>query len=257
MAFAHRGEALTGGENTMEAFAAAVERGFGYLELDVHTTRDGVVVVFHDEELERVSDGRGAVADHDHADIAALRVSGRRIPRFEDVLAAWSDVRLNVDIKDEASVGPFAALVNKYAAHDRVLVASFSDARRHRVLRLLDAPAASSPGLVTSALAVLLGKVGLFALLRPRLRGVAALQVPERQGRLRVVTPRFLAQAHREGIQVHVWVVNEREDMDRLIDLGVDGIMTDRADVLAAALEARGFWPQREAADKKPADPGS
>lgn len=144
----------------MEAFAAAVERGFGYLELDVHTTRDGVVVVFHDEELERVSDGRGAVADHDHADIAALRVSGRRIPCFEDVLAAWSDVRLNVDIKDEASVGPFAALVNKYAAHDRVLVASFSDARRHRVLRLLDAPAASSPGLVTSALAVLLGKVG-------------------------------------------------------------------------------------------------
>ncbi|MDN6178634.1 MAG: hypothetical protein L0J08_08840, partial [Micrococcaceae bacterium] len=86
---------------------------------------------------------------------------------------------------------------------------------------------------------------------------VAALQVPERQGRLRVVTPRFLAQAHREGIQVHVWVVNEREDMDRLSDLGVDGIMTDRADVLAAALEARGFWPQREAADKKPADPGS
>lgn len=241
----------------MEAFSAAVERGFGYLELDVHATRDGVVVVFHDEELERVSDGKGAIADHDHADIVALRVSGRRIPRFEDVLAAWPDIRLNVDIKDEASVVPFAALVNEYAAHDRVLVASFSDARRHRVLRLLDAPAASSPGMVTIALAVLLGKVGLFALVRRRLRGVAALQVPERHGPLRVVTPRFLAQAHRAGIHVHVWVVNDRRDMDRLLDLGVDGIMTDRADLLAAAMDARRLWPQREAADPTPRNPGS
>ncbi len=241
----------------MEAFRAAVERGFGYLELDVHTTRDGVVVVFHDEELGRVSDGSGAIADHDHADIAALRVAGRPIPRFEEVLAAWPDIRLNVDIKDDASVAPFAALINEYAAHDRVLVASFSDARRHRVLRLLEAPAASSPGVVTIALAVILGKVGLFGLLRPRLRGVAALQVPERHGRLRVVTPRFLAQAHRSGIHVHVWVVNSRADMDRLLDLGVDGIITDRADLLATAMEARGLWPQREATDGASGKPGS
>ncbi|MGP5726624.1 glycerophosphodiester phosphodiesterase [Arthrobacter rhombi] len=257
MAFAHRGESLDGGENTMEAFGAAIDRGFGYLELDVHTTRDGVVVVFHDEELDRVSDGTGAIADHDYAELAAVRVSGRRIPRFEEVLAAWPDARLNVDIKDEASVAPFANLINKYAAHDRVLVASFSDARRHRVLRLLEAPTASSPGLVTIVLAVLLSKVGSFALLRRRLRGIAALQVPERQGPLRVITPRFLAQAHRAGIHVHVWVVNDRQDMDRLLDLGVDGVMTDRADVLAAVMNARGLWPQREATDPLPPNPAS
>lgn len=257
LAFAHRGEALDGGENTLEAFSAAVERGFGYLELDVHTTGDGVVIVFHDGHLDRISNGSGAIADHDFAQIAALRVDGRPIPRFEDVLAAWPDIRLNVDIKDEASVAPFAALVNQYAAHDRVLVAAFSDARRRRVLRLLDAPAASSPGVVTVALAVLLSKVGLLGLLRPWLRGVVAFQVPERHGLLRVVTPRFLVQAHRLGIHVHVWVVNERREMDRLLEMGVDGIMTDRSDLLAAAMEERGLWPQRGAVDMPPARPGS
>ncbi|WP_372699620.1 glycerophosphodiester phosphodiesterase [Arthrobacter sp. JSM 101049] len=245
LGFSHRGDAPNGGENTLEAFRSAVERGFGYLELDVRTTRDGVVMVFHDETLERVSTGTGRLEDHTYDDIRRLDVDGRAIPRFEDVLAAWPDVRLNVDLKDEQSVVPFAALLNQYRAHDRVLVASFSDVRRRRVLGLLDAPAASSPGRVTIAAAVLLGKVGLMGLLRPWLASVAALQVPERHGRLRVVTPRFIAQAHRAGLQVHVWVVNDRADMDRLLDLGVDGLLTDRADVLAAVLAARGCWPQR------------
>lgn len=229
----------------MDAFRSAVERGYGYLELDVRTTRDGVVMVFHDETLERVSDGAGPLADLDHAELEGRRVAGRAIPRFEEVLAAWPDVRLNVDLKDDRSVAPFADLVNRYRAHDRVLVASFSDARRRRVLSLMDAHVASSPGRFTVASAVFLGKVGLMPLARPWLSGLAALQVPERHGRLRVVTPRFVAQAHQAGLQVHVWVVDERQDMDRLLDLGVDGLITDRADVLAEVMEARGFWPQR------------
>lgn len=249
LGFSHRGDAPDGGENTLEAFRSAVDRGFGYLELDVRTTRDGVVMVFHDETLDRVSTGSGRVEDHTYDDIRRLTVGGRAIPRFEDVLAAWPDVRLNVDLKDEQSVLPFAALLNRYRAHDRVLVASFSDVRRRRVLGLLDAPVASSPGRVLIAAAVLLGKVGLMGLLRPWLASVAALQVPERHGRLRVVTPHFIAQAHRAGLQVHVWVVNDRADMERLLDLGVDGIVTDRADVLATVLAERGCWPQHPAPD--------
>lgn len=229
----------------MEAFRAAVERGYGYLELDVRTTRDGVVMVFHDESLDRVSDGTGLLAGLDHAEVSRCRVSGRPIPRFEDVLAAWSDVRLNVDLKDDRSVAPFADLVNRYRAHDRVLVASFSDARRRRVLDLLDAPVATSPGRTTVAVAVLAAKLNLLPLARRWLNGLAALQVPEYYGRLRVVTPHFVAQAHRAGLHVHVWVVDQRADMDRLLDLGVDGLITDRADVLAEAMQARGSWPQR------------
>lgn len=228
----------------MEAFTAAVQRGYGYLELDVRTTRDGVLVVFHDETLDRVSGGKGRIEEHDHAEVVHWKVAGHGIPRFEDVLAAWPGVRLNVDIKDDRSVEPFAELVNRYAAHDRVLVASFSDARRRRVLDLLDAPTASSPGVATVAAAVLLGKLGLMSLARPWLHDVAAFQVPERRGRLRVVTPRFVAQAHRIGLHVHVWVIDDRAGIERLLDLGVDGLMTDRADVLATEMEARGFWPQ-------------
>ncbi|WP_417235469.1 glycerophosphodiester phosphodiesterase [Arthrobacter sp.] len=247
LAFAHRGAHPALGENTLQAFQAAVERGYGYLELDVRTTRDGVVMVFHDETLERVSNGSGPIAEADHAEVSRYRVAGGAIPRFEEVLAAWPDVRLNVDIKDDRSVEPFAELVNRYGAHDRVLVASFSDVRRRRVLELLEAPTATSPGVFTITAAVVLGKVGLMSLVAPWLKGVAALQVPERRGPLRVVTPRFLAQAHRAGLQVHVWVVDDRADMERLLDLGVDGLLTDRADVLAEVMEARGFWPQRRA----------
>ncbi|GAA1366341.1 glycerophosphodiester phosphodiesterase [Arthrobacter rhombi] len=244
LAFAHRGANPSLGENTMEAFRAAIDRGYGYLELDVRTTRDGVVMVFHDESVERVTEGSGRIEDFDYAEVSRWRVSGQAIPRFEDVLTEWPEARLNVDIKDDRSVEPFAELVNRQGAHDRVLVASFSDVRRRRVLELLDHPAATSPGIATVAAAVFLGKVGLMSWAGPWLKGVAALQVPERRGILRVVTPRFLAQAHRAGVQIHVWVVDERADMDRLLDLGVDGLMTDRADVLAEAMEARGFWPQ-------------
>jgi glycerophosphoryl diester phosphodiesterase len=140
-------------------------------------------------------------------------------------------------------VRPFVELVNRLGAHDRVLVASFSDRRRRRVLRLLDAPTASSAGMTVNALLKLAAPLGLAGPLG-RASRVQALQVPETYRGVRVVTPRFVAACHAAGLQVHVWTVNAREDMDRLLDLGVDGLVSDAGDVLASCLRDRAAWPQ-------------
>ena len=232
----------------MAAFRAAVDLGFRHLETDVHTTADGVLLLFHDETLERITDGRGRISELTAETVARARIGGvEPIPLFEELATAFPDVRLNLDIKDWNSVGALAAAIEQYGLHDRVLIASFSDRRRRAVLRRLSRPAASSAGIVSNALFVLLGPVLPAPLLRltagRALRGVNALQVPVRYGAVPVVTPGFLRRAHRHGLQVHVWTVNDPAEMHRLLDLGVDGIVTDRADLLKEVLQERGSWP--------------
>jgi glycerophosphoryl diester phosphodiesterase len=244
LAFSHRGFAPDGDENTMAAFDRAVRLGFGYLEIDVRASSDGVVMVFHDEDLDRVTDARGPVAARTAAELARLPVAGRDgIPTLEAVLLRWPDLRLNIDVKSDDCVRPLAELVNGLTAHDRVLIASFSDRRRRTVLRLLDRPTASSAGMAVNALLKLVAPLGLAGPIA-RLARVQALQVPEAYRGVRVVTRRFAAACRRAGLQVHVWTVNERADMDRLLDLGVDGLVSDAADVLAACLSDRSAWPQ-------------
>lgn len=243
LALAHRGFAPGGGENTMAAFARAVGLGFRYLEIDVRASRDGVVMVFHDETLGRVTGADGPIAARTAGELAVLPAGGGEgIPALEEVLLRWPDVRLNIDIKSDDCVEPFAELINRLGAHDRVLVASFSDRRRRRVLRLLDAPTASSAGMAVNVLLRLAAPLGLAAPVA-RLAAVQALQIPETYRGVRVVTRRFVASCHAAGLQVHVWTVNAREDMDRLLDLGVDGLVSDAADVLASCLLARSGWP--------------
>ncbi|MFE4226629.1 glycerophosphodiester phosphodiesterase [Arthrobacter sp. NPDC056886] len=247
LAMAHRGFSLDGLENSMAAFRAAVDLGYRHLETDVHTTADGVLVVFHDKALDRMTAGQGRIADLPAATVDLARIGGSEpIPRFEELIAAFPEVRLNVDVKDWNSVATLAAAIEAHGLHDRVLVASFSDRRRRAVLKQLSRPAASSAGIVSNAVFVLLGPVlpaRLMSLVASRaLRGVHALQVPVRYGAVPVVTPGFIRRAHRHGLQVHVWTVNEPAEMHRLLDLGVDGIVTDRADLLKAVLQERGTW---------------
>jgi glycerophosphoryl diester phosphodiesterase len=247
MAMAHRGFSLDGLENSMAAFRAAVDLGFRHLETDVHTTADGVLVLFHDKTLDRITEGRGRIADLPASTVDLARIGGTEpIPRFEELIAAFPDVRLNVDVKDWNSVGTLASAIERHGLHDRVLVASFSDRRRRAVLKQLSRPAASSAGIVSNAVFVLLGPVLpaplMSAVARRALRGVHALQVPVHYGAVPVVTPGFIRRAHRHGLQVHVWTVNEPSEMHRLLDLGVDGIVTDRADLLKAVLQERGTW---------------
>jgi glycerophosphoryl diester phosphodiesterase len=241
LAFAHRGGAAGGDENTMAAFSRAVGLGYRYVETDVHATADGVPVMFHDEGLERLTGQRGRIGALRWADLTALRVGGAAvIPRLEDALAAWPEVRFNVDVKVDAGVEPTVAAVRRLGARDRVLLASFSDARLARLR------AAAGPGAATS-----LGVRGVARLRVGALTGrpvglpasVVAAQVPVRYGRLRVLDRRFLRYAHRLGLQVHVWTIDEPAEMGELLDLGVDGIMTDHVDVLRDVYARRGHWP--------------
>nr|WP_307037974.1 glycerophosphodiester phosphodiesterase [Arthrobacter sp. B3I4] len=244
---AHRGFSLEGRENSMAAFRAAVALGYRYLETDVHTTADGVLLLFHDETLDRVTDGEGRISELVAETVASARIAGAEpIPLLAELVQEFPEVRLNLDVKDWNSVQTLAVAIERYGLHDRVLVASFSDRRRRAVLRRLSRPVASSAGMASNALFVLLGPLlppGLLRrVARRALRGVHALQVPVRYGAVPVVTPGLIRRAHRHGLHVHVWTVNEAAEMHRLLNLGVDGIVTDRADLLKAVLQERGQW---------------
>lgn len=244
IAFAHRGFSPDGLENSHAAFAAAVDLGYRYLETDVRTTRDGVPLAFHDATLDRVTDRSGRIADLPWHEVRRARIGGAEpIVRLEDVLIEWPHARFNIDVKDAASVVPFARAIDRTRSHDRVCVASFSDKRRRDVLRRLSAPAAASAGRVTiAAFRLSTGPVGRARLVRRALRDVDCLQVPERAGSLAVVTPATVAAAHLAGKHMHVWTINAAADMHRLLDLGIDGLVTDRADTLRDVLVSRRQW---------------
>ncbi|WP_416418257.1 glycerophosphodiester phosphodiesterase [Paenarthrobacter aromaticivorans] len=243
LALAHRGFSMNGLENSMAAFRAAVELGNLHLETDVHTTSDGVLLVFHDSSLDRVTNSSGRIAELTAAEVAQARIGGvEPVPTFDELVAAFPDARLNLDVKDWNSVKPMAEAIEKHGIHRRVLVTSFSDRRRRAVLKLLSQPTASSAGSSLTALFVLLGPVLPARLARKVLTGVDAFQVPIRYGRVLVVTSGFVRRAHRLGIQVHVWTINEPAEMGRLLDLGVDGIVSDRLDLLKDLMVRRGHW---------------
>jgi glycerophosphoryl diester phosphodiesterase len=239
LAIAHRGGASEAPENTMPAFEHAVALGYRYLETDAHVTADGVLVAFHDDRLDRVTDRTGVIAELPWKVVQQARVDGREpIPLLEDLLGTWPDVRINIDPKHDAVAEPLAAALLRTAAVDRVCVGAFSDTRIAKVKVL------TGPGLCTSMgprevarlLSVARGGPGRSGILS------SCAQVPPKQGRMPLVTKRFVDTAHRLGVQVHVWTIDDRADMTRLLDLGVDGIMTDRPQVLKELLLQRGTW---------------
>ncbi|WP_203706817.1 glycerophosphodiester phosphodiesterase [Asanoa iriomotensis] len=241
LAFAHRGGAADGDENTAEAFARAVALGYRYVETDVHGTRDGVSVVFHDENLRRLTGHPGRIKDLTIKDLDTVRVAGSAaVPRLDDVLAAWPEVRFNIDVKASPGIAPTLQAVHDAKAADRVLLASFSDSRLARIRRLAGPRIATSLGMRGVTRLWLASRGYRPVRMHP---SVVAAQVPPRYGRLTVVDARFVAYAHRLGLQVHVWTIDEPEPMHHLLDLGVDGIMTDRVDVLRDVYIARGLWP--------------
>lgn len=242
---AHRGLATGAGvqENSYAAVRAACDAGAQYVESDCHLTRDGHVILFHDDDLHRVTGDPRLVADVDLAELARLMDSQGGLLTLNDALVDFPEARFNLDVKAAAAAGPVGALVAPHA--ERVLVTSFSDARRRAAL---DAAAAASAPLspATSAgsqtIARLLAGLLLRSdrMIRRALAGIDALQIPERQGSVRILSPRLLAAAHRHGVEVHVWTVNDPAEMRRLAAMGVDGIVTDRADVALDVLGGKG-----------------
>ncbi|WP_291377866.1 glycerophosphodiester phosphodiesterase [Demequina sp.] len=240
-ALAHRGFSLDGLENSMLAFQAAVDMGYRYVETDAHGTADGVAVALHDESLDRTTDGKGFVADLPWARVKLARIGGKEpVPMLEDILGTWPTLRVNIDVKAESGIVPIADAIEKTGAHDRVCIASFSTARRAATVARLSRPVATSAGTREAAAFFVGGLAG--ANVAGALRSVDALQIPTSAGPVALLTERHLSAAHAAGKLVHVWTINDPEQMARLLDLGVDGMVTDRADLLKELLVSRGKW---------------
>jgi len=238
IAFAHRGGAGVHPENTERAFRHAVELGFTHLETDVHVTADGVAIAFHDESLDRVTDREGTIAELPWSEVRRARVSGTdEIMRLDDLLAAFPDTRINLDPKHDAAVEPLAAALRATDAVERVCVCSFDDERTERVRSIV------GPELCVGAGPRTITALVLRSLRLPvRVPAVHVAQVPLKHGRVPIVRRGFVNAAHRLGIQVHVWTIDERAEMERLLDLGVDGLMTDRPETLRDVFAERGLW---------------
>ena len=229
--FAHRGLALEAPENTLLAFVHALAAGATHIETDVHASSDGVAVISHDPDLRRLAGMPGAVEQLTLAQLQSIDLgAGQTFPTLTHALDALPEARFNIDVKTDRAVAPTVRAVLAAHAVDRVLITSFSERRRRRAVAALPGVATSaSTGRFVPALAG--AKTGLSPAVRRALRGIDAVQVPERRGRLRVVTPRILRAMHSAGLEVHVWTVNDPDDMRRLLLLGVDGLVTDRCDL--------------------------
>ena len=237
---AHRGLALDAPENTLLAFAHAVAAGATHVETDVHATLDGVAVVTHDPDLERVGGDARRVSLLTLEQVRAIRLpEGQGVPTLREALEAFPDTCFNVDVKAPEAVRPTIEAVLAAGAGDRVLLTSFSEVRRRATVAGLPgvATSASSRGVALAVAASLVPWGPARRLLvRAATRGVRALQVPERYGRFRVVTRWRVAALAEVGVETHVWVVDDPADMRRLVALGVAGVVTDRADLALATL---------------------
>jgi glycerophosphoryl diester phosphodiesterase len=239
--FAHRGGAADGLENSLAAFASAVDLGYRYLETDVHATSDGVLLAFHDHTLDRVTDRSGVVVRLPWHEVRRARIGGREpIPSLEELLGTWPDVRVNVDVKEPGAVAPLVEVIRRTGALDRVCVASFSARRVAAVRRRV------GPRLCTALAPPAVALLRLAATLRPAAPLASwqapCAQVPDRLGPFRVVTTGLVALSHRRGVRVHVWTVDDAAEMTRLLDMGVDGLMTDQLRTLRDVLNRRGQW---------------
>lgn len=248
---AHRGSRLLWPENTDVSFQGAYDLGFRHFETDLHLTADGALVCFHDDTVDRTTDGTGPVdgltlaelqqldAGYRHRTVEgfSFRGAGVKVPTLEWLLTTFPDTSLVLDMKTDGLAGPLAALVDDLNAYERLIVGSFSDERLTEFREITDGRVPVSSGSALSRLWVLASRVG---------RGVAgdasALQLPTHMRGVRVIDEKLVDAAHDAGLQVHVWTVNERSEMSRLLDMRVDGLVTDRPDILKELLTERGEW---------------
>jgi glycerophosphoryl diester phosphodiesterase len=233
---AHRGLAIEAPENTLLAFAKALAVGVTHVETDVHVSADGVAMVSHDPDLRRLAERHAAI---DHLTAAELRRIdlgyGQGYCSLAEALDGFPDVRFNIDIKIGGAVIPTVEAVRAAGATRRVLIGSFSPARRTLAVRML-------PGVATSisargaVAAVAAARAGSLISLRRVLRDVQAVQLPVSVLRMPAFTPRTIAAFHASGVEVHAWTINDPPQMDRLLALGVDGLISDRADLAMQAV---------------------
>ena len=236
----------------MDAFSRAVDLGYRYIETDLRVTADGVLVCIHDDTVDRTTDGTGPVSGFEYGDISRLdagfrhrgsdghgfRGQGVTVPTLEEAILAFPDISFVVDLKAENLIGPLTDLIDRLDLHDRLIVGSFSDARLAEFRLASGNRVPTSTGAAASRAWLLASRVG-----RSWVGDASALQLPRTSRGVRVIDKRLVDAAHRRGLQVHVWTVNNPSEMTQLLDLAVDGIITDRPDLLKQVLVDRNQWP--------------
>jgi glycerophosphoryl diester phosphodiesterase len=253
IAYAHRGGADGAPENTMAAFERAVALGYRWLETDVHVTRDGIVVAFHDDRLDRVTDRSGIIADLTYAEVCdadagywftldggatyPYRNRGVRVPALRDLIERWPDVQVNIDAKADHTVAPLMRLLLRTNSLSRVCLASFSDRRLRWMRRLAGRPVRMSTGRLAVTTAFLASRLGRMPPL-----AASRFQIPTHAGGIRLLDERFVSAAHAAGLAVDVWTANTGREIRDVVDLGVDGVMSDKLDLLKRVLVDQGRW---------------
>lgn len=239
IAIAHRGGALEAEENTLPAFAHAQALGYSHVELDVHATRDGHVIIHHDPDMMRICNDPRRIADLDLAELQHIRTRGGAvIPTLEELLITFPRLFVTIEAKSLVVIAPLCALITRLGVLDRVCIGAFDPARTRA------ARARLGPGLLWSPAH---GQVARLAArgwgLPLPLADFGVVQIPVQWKGIAVVTPRLVRAAHAAGVAVQVWTVNDAPEMSRLLDMGVDGLMTDRPSLLRDMLRTRGAWP--------------
>ncbi|MEI6298977.1 MAG: glycerophosphodiester phosphodiesterase [Actinomycetota bacterium] len=240
IAFAHRGGTSAAPENTLRAFDDAVTLGYRYVETDVHSTRDGKLVAFHDNDLQRTCGKSWQIEETDWSTLSTARIDGTDpIPLLEDLLTSWPDLRINIDCKSDAAMQPLIDTIRRSNCIDRICVGSFSDKRLQHLRSELGAGLCTSMGPQEVVRLVLGSSTGIP--ISPSRHALIA-QVPVRQGLIPVVTHRSIARAHRLGLQIHVWTIDDPLQIGQLLDMGVDGVMSDDTRALKDVFVARHLW---------------
>jgi glycerophosphoryl diester phosphodiesterase len=235
-AIAHRGGGAEAPENSLSAFAHAVDLGYTELETDIRATSDGVAVVHHDATLDRTTDARGLIRTLPWSQVRRARIHGREpVLRLEEALEAFPDVRFTLDVKEAGSVPALIAALGRISATDRVVIGSFSHSRLTRVRQSLTVETSASPREVLALVA---------AARRSRRVRIPAryAHIPPSFARIPLAEPGFISTAHALGLEVHVWTIDDPDTMHHLLDLGVDGVMSDRPSLLRDVLRSRGVW---------------
>ena len=216
---AHQGLALECPPNTIEAFTKALSAGADYIETDAHGTKDGIAVLFHDDDI-------------NGAPVSSLLMSELPafIPTLKSVLEHFPDAKFNIDIKNSEASGPVAQAINELDAHHRILLTSF-DANRRKTTMQKAPGTASSPSVSEFTPAFFAALCGQQWLVNRLLKNFDAVQIPASALGLNIVTPRLVKIYHKAGVMVHVWTINDPEQMKKLLDAGVNGIVTDRTDI--------------------------
>ena len=236
--FAHRGGAGVFPENTLPAFQNAVNSGYKYLETDVHSSKDGEVFAFHDDSLDRVTEHSGKISELTSKEISNIKIDNfAKIPTLLELLETFPEAKLNIDPKADSVVQPLTDLLKHTNSVSRVCIGSFSDKRIKHIRKELGSGLCVSAG-PKKVVKFLAGKLAFYKFKSD----YHCLQVPQRSGPVTIITHDFVKRAHSRGLQVHVWTVDDPYEMNELLDLGVDGLMTDEPSILKNVLIERGEW---------------